>query len=116
MRKRGGRFPLSQPACTVEITAWSKDSPVAPNYVVTDTHSDDMSANEVKFLVQMVETGKRVYASRFRKHCMILPMCPDLSAAFCKEWHYCAGDQGPLAMNYHHFFSFCYRLQGDVIL
>lgn len=116
VRKRGGRFPLSQPACTVEITAWSKDSPVAPNYVVTDTHSDDMSENEVKFLVQMVETGKRVYASRFSKHCMRLPMCPDLSAAFCKEWHYCAGDQGPFAMNYHHFFSFCYRLQGDVIL
>ena len=96
MRKRGGRFPLSQPACPVEITAWSKDSPAAPNYVVTDTHSDDMSANEVKFLVQMVETGKRVYASRFSKHCVRLPVCPDLSAAFCKEWHYCAGDQGPL--------------------
>lgn len=59
VRKRGGRFPLSQPACMVETIPQSKDSPVAPTYVVPDTHSDDVSANEVTFLVQMVETNRQ---------------------------------------------------------
>lgn len=43
----------------VETTPPSKDSLVAPTYVVPDTHSDDMSANEVTFLVQMVETNRQ---------------------------------------------------------
>ena len=59
VRKRGGRFPLSQPASMVETTPPSKDSLVVPTYVVPDTHSDDMSANEVTFLVQMVETNRQ---------------------------------------------------------
>lgn len=41
------------------VAAGSRDSPASQNYIITDTHADAISANEVNFLFHMIEAHRQ---------------------------------------------------------